>query len=442
MKRLVDQELKKWKQSKSRKSLLLRGARQVGKTFAVRTLGQSYHDFFEVNLEKKPELHTIFEKDLDPFRILRDLSLVRGAPIEPGKTLLFIDEIQACPSALTSLRYFYEEIPQLHVIGAGSLLEFAIEQIGIPVGRVQTLTVYPMSFAEFLMAKGEVMLLEAICSKTPFSNPIHEKALTLLSEYFVVGGLPEIVSSWTIEADLLEIKDKLSTIITSYRQDFEKYAKKSQLKYLYLLLDHVPIQLGKKFKFQGIGEYRKRELAPCLDLMEKAHIIHKVYHSAGQGLPLGAQANLDMYKVIMFDIAIAQQLMGLDLKDWFLKPKESFVNQGEIVESFIGQELMAYGASNMRGPLYYWHREVRASEAEIDYLTVIAGEVIPIEVKSGRGSTLRSLHAFLEQHPKSSYGMKVSILERSQHNNIISIPLYAAFELVEGGVEKVKELIT
>jgi uncharacterized protein len=441
MKRLVDQELIKWKHSSNRKSLILRGARQVGKTFAVRKLGESYEDFYEINFEKRPELKRVFEKNLDPKRILRELSIERGFPIQVEKTLLFFDEIQSSPEALLSLRYFYEDLRELHVVAAGSLLEFAIEQVGLPVGRVQSLTLFPMSFAEFLVAKGHKMLLESICNNITFSKTIHDKLIQLLSEYFVIGGLPEIVANWVSYENPLDVKEKLSTIINTYKQDFEKYAKKTQLKYLNLLLQHIPLRLGKKFKFQGIGDYRKRELAPCLELLEKAHIIHMVYHSSGQGLPLGAQIDLEKYKVILFDVAITQQLLGLDLKGWFLNPEEQFINQGELSESFVGQEIMAYSSSDTRSNLYYWQREARGSEAEVDYLSILASKVIPIEVKAGKGSTLKSLHSFLSSHTKSPYGIKLSLTEPSQFDKVIAIPLYAAFKIVEGGKERVMNLL-
>ena len=442
MKRLIYQELKMWKGSLGRKSLVLRGARQVGKTFAVRQFGSSYEDFYEVNLEKRPELHTVFTQNLDPVRILRELSIDRGTPICPGKTLLFLDEIQACPQAILALRYFYEEMSSLHVIGAGSLLEFAIEQVGIPVGRVQSLTVYPMSFAEFLVAKGCELTLKAIYEKTSFSEVIHDKIIKNLAEYFVVGGLPEVVFTWINTGQLSEVQNTLRAIISAYKQDFEKYAKKTQLKYLNLLLQHVPLQMGEKFKFQGIGEYRKRELAPCLALLEKAHIIHMIYHSSGQGIPLGAQVDLEKYKVVCFDVAVTQQLLGLDLKEWFLRPKNAFVNQGKLVESFVGQEMAAYASPHMRNDLYYWHNEMKGSEAEVDYLTTLQGEIIPLEVKAGKGSTLKSLHSFLASHLKSSYGVKLSVADRSQFEKIKEIPLYAIFEVVEGASDRVKSLFS
>lgn len=440
MKRLVDKDLKDWKESTSRKSLLLRGARQVGKTFSVREFGKSYPDFYEINFEKRRDLHVVFERDLDPVRILRDLSIDRGTPISPGETLLFLDEIQACPQAILSLRYFYEEMPSLHVIGAGSLLEFAIDQVGIPVGRVQTLTVYPVSFAEFLVAKGQQLLLKSICDKTDLSSSVHDQAIRLLSEYIATGGLPEIVANWATHGQPLEIADNLNSLISAYRQDFDKYAKRNQLKYLSLLLEHVPLQIGKKFKFQRVG-YRKRDLAPCVELMEKAHIVHRVYHTSGHGIPLGAQADLEKFKLVLFDVGVTQQLLGLDLKGWFLQPEAEFINKGELVESFVGQELIAYSRSNIRNTLYYWQREARGSEAETDYLTVLDRKVIPLEVKAGKGSQLKSLHSFLSAHPDSPYGIKISTAPRSRFEKITSIPLYAVFEAAEDGKERVLSLL-
>ena len=437
MKRLIDSDLLQWKKSSGRKSLILRGARQVGKTFSVRQLGKTYEDFYEINFEKRRELHSVFERNLDPARILRDLSVDRGTPILPHQTLLFFDEIQACPQAILSLRYFYEEIPDLHVVAAGSLLEFALEHIGLPVGRVQTMTMYPLSFAEFLVARGQSLLLKALCEPQPLSEIVQEIAVKFLSEYFVVGGLPEVVANWVAHEHPLEIKDTLNTIVNAYRQDFEKYARKSQLKYLDLLLQHVPLQIGKKFKFHGMGEYRKRELAPCIELMAKSQIVHMIYHSSCQGIPLGAQADLEKYKVILFDVAITQQLLGLDIKSWFLKPQEAFINQGELVESFIGQEMLAYSSPSAHNTLYYWQREARGSEAEIDYVSVIDGDIIPIEVKAGKGSTLKSLHSFLSSHPKSPYGIKISLSERSTFEKVKSIPLHNAFEIIEGAKERI-----
>jgi predicted AAA+ superfamily ATPase len=202
----------------------------------------------------------VFEKNLDPVRILRELSVDRAAPIEPGKTLLFIDEIQACTPAITALRYFYEEIPNLHVIGAGSLLEFAIEEIGLPVGRVQTLTMYPLSFAEYLAASGNGLLLEAICEKTNFSPPIHQKAIDLLGEYFVIGGLPEVVANWIAEKQPLSARDKLTTIVNSYRQDFEKYAKKHSSNTSMYCFSTFPCSLGKSSNTKALLATEKENL--------------------------------------------------------------------------------------------------------------------------------------------------------------------------------------
>ena len=277
--------------------------------------------------------------------------------------------------------------------------------------------------------------------KPPFSEVIHDKIIKNLAEYFVVGGLPEVVSLWINTGQLSEVQNTLRSIISAYKQDFEKYAKNTQLKYLNLLLHHIPLQMGEKFKFQGIGEYRKRELAPCLELMEKAHIIHRIYHSSGQGVPLGAQVDLEKYKVVCFDVAVTQQLLGLDLKEWFLQPKNAFINQGKLVESFVGQEMAVYSSPHKRSELNYWHNEAKGSEAEVDYLTTFHGEVIPVEVKAGKRSTLKSLHSFLSSHEKSPYGVKLSTADRSRFEKIQAIPLYAVFEVVEAA-DRVKFLLS
>jgi predicted AAA+ superfamily ATPase len=255
---------------------------------------------------------------------------------------------------------------------------------------------------------------------------------TLITQevYFIVGGFPEVVQSWITTQQILEVKDKLSTIVQAYRDDFEKYGKRTHL-----------LRIGEKFKFTGLEEYRKKELAPCLELMEKAHIVHMIYHSSGQGIPLGAQTDLERYKVICFDIALTEHLLGLDLKGWFLNSQLEFANKRNLVESFVGQEMMAYSSPSMRSNLYYWQRESRGSEAEVDYLTPLQGEVIPLEVKARKGSTLKSLHSFLDSHPKSLYGVKFSSMERSQFEKIKAIPLYAVFEMVEEGIDRVRGLL-
>jgi predicted AAA+ superfamily ATPase len=429
MKRIVDHFLLQWKEESHRKPLLVRGARQVGKTFSIRQLGSTYPTFIEINLEIQSEAQKIFDIDLDPHRIIRELSLIARKPITPGSTLLFIDEIQTVPRAITALRYFYELMPDLHVIAAGSLLDFAIEQVGIPVGRVQSLYMYPVSFIEYLAAIGEGLCAQEILHhpvESPMGQAIHDKLLRIIGEYLALGGMPHSVQRWIEKKDPLACAKIHNTLLDTYRQDFSKYARKLQVKYVELLFEHIPLQLGHKFKYSLIeGEYRKRELAPALDLLVTAGIAHKVFHSAGQGVPLGAQMDPQDYKAIFLDIGLAQTLLNLDSAQWFLQPAAEFINKGSIVESFVGQELLAYADPNIKQNVYYWNNTSKGSLAEVDYLMQIKDTVIPIEVKSGLGRTLKSLQTFLETHPKSPYGLRFSAQDYSLYQNLQSYPLYA-----------------
>ncbi len=435
MKRLIDYYLTQWKSDTYRKPLLLRGARQVGKTHAARQLGSTFLEFVEVNLEFLPEVHGVFEKDLDPERIIRELSLITRKPITPGKTLLFLDEVQASPKALLSLRYFYEMMPELHVIAAGSLMDFAIEKVGIPVGRVDSLYMYPLSFIEFLAAIKEHLLIEEVIMhdvhKT-MSEVIHKKLLHLLGEYLAFGGMPAVLKCWQEIRDPLQCAKIHSSLIDTYRQDFEKYARKLQIKYVELIFDQIPIQLGTKFRFSAIeGEYRKRELAPALNLLSIAGIAHKIFHSAGHGIPLGAQIDPSDYKVIFLDVGLAQSILDFDISGWFLNPLNEFANKGSLIEAFVGQEIIAYAHPSRKHNLFFWNRKTRSSQAEVDYLIQLDQNIVPVEVKSGMGRTLKSINLFLESHPNSSYGIRFSTLNYSQHEKIHSYPLYAIAKVTQ-----------
>ncbi len=425
MKRLINWHLKTWKEDPQKKPLVLRGARQVGKTHAVRELGKEFDNFVEINFELVPEAKTIFEKDLQPERILWELGLLAKQPITPGNTLLFFDEIQAAPKAIIALRYFYELMPKLHVIAAGSLLDFAIEKVGMPVGRVAMLYVYPLSFMEFLAAIGEEQFIGAILKKDPFSSIIHEKLLDFLGHYLAIGGMPEVVQAWVETKNPHASYEAQKRLIETYRQDFPKYAKTHQLPYLGILFNQIPHFIGEQFKYSSVhGEYKKRELAPCLDLLCRANVMHQILHSAGNGVPLGAEVNLEKFKTILLDIGIAQAMLGLDLPAWFLNPDKDFVNRGTIVEAFVGQEILCYASSKWKTDLYFWKRESSGALAEVDYLHAEQNKVIPIEVKSGSGSTLRSMHQFLLDHPKSPYGIRFWAENYSNSEKIDSRPLY------------------
>jgi predicted AAA+ superfamily ATPase len=439
LKRFIDYYLNQWVKDDLHKPLLLRGARQIGKTFAVRNLGKKFTNYVEINFEEI-NCKNVFEKDLNPKRILQELSLITGQSIIPGKTLLFLDEAQEVPRAILALRYFYEKIPALHVIAAGSLLDFALEKVGIPVGRVESIYMYPLSWLEFLLAKGEHLLFDALFQfspEQPASEAVHTKLLGLLSEYFAIGGMPEVVSSWVKKQDPQRCFKIQQSLRDAYRQDFEKYAKQHQIKYVEILFEQVPKQLGRKFKFSDIpGEFRKRELMPCFELLVKAGVIHPVYQTHAQGLPLGADADMNQFKMIFLDIGLAQASLGLDLKDWFLNPDTAFVNQGSIVETFVGQEMLVYSYPFQKKPLYYWHREARGSNAEIDYVTHLQGKIIPIEVKSGTSGSLKGLKEFLICHPKTPYSIRFSGHNYSTHNNLLSYPLYAISKAIQFALDE------
>lgn len=439
-KRLIDFHLDKWKTDPYRKPLLLRGARQVGKTYAVRRLAQGFRHFVEVNFEQLEAAASIFEKDLVPERILRSLSLLLKIPIIEGETLLFLDEVQESPRAILALRYFYEEMPGLHVIAAGSLLEFAIEKVGVPVGRISMLHMYPLSFLEYLVATGDAMIAKEILNHPiglAMENPIHTAILDRLGEYLSIGGMPEAVARWVQTRDPAPSLQALRQIAATYRQDFEKYGRKSQVKYLEQLFSQVPHLIGKEFSYSQVhGEYRKRDLAPALELLERANILHIIRRASGQGIPIGAEVDFDIFKVIYLDVALCQAILGSDISAWFLQPLQGFENRGEIAEGFVGQELVCYGNPEAKEALYFWKRMEKNSKAEVDYLVQRREQILPVEVKSGHGSTLRSLKLFLETHPGSTRGIRFSALDYSLTDTLDSRPLYAVVSLAHESQQK------
>lgn len=445
-KRIIDLHLDNWKADPYRKPLLVRGARQVGKTYAVRRLGQEFKYFVEVNFEKLVAARALFEKDLNPERIIQALSLYLKTPIVPGETLLFFDEVQEAPQAIIALRYFYEEMPSLHVIAAGSLLEFAIEKIGVPVGRISMLYMYPMSFLEYLIATQDYLMATMILDHPegmPVEESIHTRILDKLGEYLSIGGMPEVVARWVQTKDPHLSLQVLHEISATYRQDFEKYARKAQVKYLEQLFRQIPHMISKEFSYSEIhGEYRKRELAPALALLEQTNIIHIIRHSSGQGIPIGAEVDFETFKVIYLDIALCQVILGTDISIWFLNPLEGFKNRGDIAEAFVGQELLCYSSPYTKAELHFWKRKEKNSLAEVDYLIQKQEKILPIEVKSSHGNSLRSLHIFLDKHPKCDLAIRFSALNYSVNEKLDSRPLYAVVSLAhESQREAFKYLI-
>ncbi len=442
MKRRIEKKLDDWKRSKRRKPLLIRGARQVGKTYIVRKFGEKYKSYVEINFELLNDARDIFRADLKPGRITRDLSLLTQTRIVPGETLLFLDEIQEAPEAITALRYFFELMPELHVIAAGSLLEFQIEKIGLPVGRIAMMYMHPLSFREFLATDRNddyLSVIDDTFENETINRAIHNRLLRILGEYIAVGGMPEAVNCWIETGEFQECRHIHQGLIETYRQDFHKYSKKHQIKYIDRLFNEIPNMLGRKFKFSSIsGGCRKRELDPALDLLQHAGIIHKIWHTSGQGLPLGAGMNHNRFKVLFLDIALSQTVLHMDMAKWILNPVERIINKGAIAESFAGLELIAGDDVRIKPQLFYWHREARSSNAEVDYLTVMNGTIIPVEIKGGKEGTLKSMRLFLEAHPDSPYGIRFYSGMPHTVDNIRSLPLYCVACLSPKGDEFAK----
>ncbi|MBF0361008.1 MAG: ATP-binding protein [Oligoflexia bacterium] len=439
MKRTLLENLLQWKDSPHdmRKPLILRGARQVGKSWLVREFAKTFDSFIEINFEKEKSKQKIFDGDLDPKRIIRDLTHIYKKEITEN-TLLFFDEIQECLPAIESLRYFHEETPAIPIVAAGSLLDFALEAKGIPVGRVTFRYLYPLTFKEFLDANGHqkhVELLEKSVNENAginLSTTLHETLLTHLSEYLAVGGMPSAVNAWIKYKNLDRCKEVHEDLINTYRQDFNKYARKSAVPYVGLVFDNIPNLLAKKFVYSHVSkEHRSRELANALDLLKKAGIVHLISHTSANGLPLSAEENRSLFKAILLDIALAQTILGQDNSEWILNPEKAYINKGPIIEAYIGQELIAYSSPSSEAKLHYWVREKAGSMAELDYVISKKRKVIPIEVKSGSTGKEKSLKLFLNEKKNSPYGVFFSrsnfVAQKIKGENIINLPIYAVF---------------
>ena len=404
MKRIIDQELIDWKNSAARKPLIVRGARQVGKTWSVEDFGSRYFEsIVKVDLEKRPDLHSIFKGDLDSHRIIENLEVVTGKKIIPEHTLLFLDEIQACPRAIMSLRYFYEEIPKLHVAAAGSLLEFALGEISVPVGRVQYLNMYPMNFYEFLCAVGSEQAADYAAKKAAeTSDAVHAQLISHLQKYFFVGGMPECVYEYKESGSVLDAFKVQSQLIESFKEDFSKYSGRSNKDCLSSVLLSVAQQLGDQIKYTSLSNnFSGPTNQKAFDLLSLARIIHKVPSCGQPSLPLGAVANQKKFKAIMLDIGLMQRLCNVPVDKEIVCSDLLDMYRGRLAEQFIAQELLVKHDSE----LYYWAREERGSSAEVDFMVVDHGDIYPIEVKSGKGGSLRSLHLMLGKYPNCKNGL-------------------------------------
>jgi uncharacterized protein len=426
--------LKSWKSAKNRKVLLLRGARQVGKTYIVRELAKDFDYFLEVNFEKDTDVKHFFEQNLDPVRICTNLSAYYGIPVTDGKTLLFFDEIQSCSKAIQSLRFFYESKPGLHVIAAGSLLEFALEDLtSWGVGRIRSLYMYPMSFDEFLLANNEDALIELkknASELNPVNKTFHEKLKDYLKKFLIIGGMPEAIQAFiSNKTDIYAIQNILADITISYNDDFAKYKSRVPVMRLREVMESVVKQSGGKYTYSKAGQLLNSiQAKEAINLLEMAGLVYKVYHTSDEGIPLGAGANYKKFKTLLHDVGIFQQLSGLRLSELLIANNVDMLNKGNIAETFAGLEMIKYSDVHEKKQLFYWHREKRGSSAEVDYVIEMNGEVVPVEVKSGSTGKMQSIHRFLEEK-KTPLGIRLSLENFSAYDKIRVIPLYAVSNL-------------
>ena len=433
IKRNIYTDLDIWLNALERKPLLIRGARQVGKSYAVRTWASRHRKvehFVELNLEQRTSGKEIFEGDLKVDRLLRELQLFTGASLREPGTLLFIDEIQNAPRAITALRYFYEEMPELPLIAAGSLVDFALEQLSFPVGRVHQIPMFPLCFYEFVAAvDGEVTaeFIQSCSLNESVPESVHQKLLDLLKQYYLVGGMPEAVSQYIKTQDLARVSDVHEQLLLSFKDDFLKYAKKNEIEPLRVTLEKAPYLVGDcRVKYVNIDRsIHSDKLKNALSLCEKANLISRVISTYSSKLPLGAGADRKFFKLLFLDIGLLHHSLGFNWTE--VEPGADLTNihDGSFAEQFVGQELLAtFGTVNQRN-LYYWYRKEKGSDAEVDYIVPNQGTPCPVEVKSRHRGSLKSLTMYIQKFkPAGAFVLSQRNVETLTDTKLL--PLYLA----------------
>lgn len=443
MYRDIEKDLLRWKNQPEHMPILLRGARQVGKSYVVEKFGreQFENDMLVVNFELRPELSACFET-LDPQDILKKLLLLTRYTITPGKTLLFLDEIQDCPNAIRTLRYFKEQLPELHVIGAGSLLEFTLNDADfrMPVGRVLSLYLKPLSFKEYLSATNPALreYIEAATLIKPVETVIHEILLKEIRNYMFLGGMPSVLKAYVESEnismgamsrtyDYQQCQMQQAILLNNYRLDFGKYAKHTPIKYLQTVFDKAPGIVGDHFKYSKIDpDARSLQIKTALELLQQAGLVYYIYSTSATGLPLVTHMNEKKFKIIFLDVGLmvysSRVEAELVLGDIIL------VNRGAIAEQFVGQELLAYSPSYEEARLYFWSREKKSSMAEVDFIITAGSKIIPVEVKAGSTGHLKSLHLLMAEN-NLPLGVRISPHPLNYDGKILSVPIYMVSEI-------------
>jgi uncharacterized protein len=433
--RNIDVELEQWKRSNKRKPLMIRGARQVGKSSSVRHLSSQFEHYIELNFDENPQLTTIFQDSLSPKVICELIQAATNTPIVVGKTLLFFDEIQVCLPAISSLRYFYEQMPDLHLIAAGSLLEFALADLpSFGVGRVRSLFMYPLSFYEFLKAHREKTLLSVLQKSSP-DNPlaliIHQKLIGYFKKFLVIGGMPEAVHEYIETGDLLATQRVLDDLVISIEADFAKYKNRISTGRIREVFTAIIKQNGSKFSYSyPNASLSNQQIKEVLELLKMAGLVYSVTHSAANGIPLGAEINPKSRKYLLFDTGILQRILGLNIGDIMIENDFDSINKGAIAELHVGLELIKNQSAYTFQELYYWQRESKNSQAEVDYIIQKQHDIVPIEVKAGNQGSMQSMYLFLKEK-QASMGIRISLENFSKMDLINIYPLYAVAEVLK-----------
>lgn len=407
--RPIDALLLEWKNSAVRKPLLLRGARQVGKSWAVEHLGETFDYFIEVNFEKRPEMLDVFQKIHDVHELAATLGMYYNTPVIPDRTLLFLDEIQKSADAIQSLWSFKEDYKELHVVAAGSLLEFALQELpSFGVGRIRSLFVYPFSFDEFLVAEGKADWVKAkqeANTEKPLLTPLYNDLVQHFRTFLMVGGMPASVATWVTTHDYSQCQAELDDIQLTYYDDFPKYAKKVDPTLLRNTLQSVVMQIGDKFTYSEVdGGYRADDVKKALKLLCDAGIIKRVSYTSGNGLPLGAEVNDKFRKYIYLDSGLLLRILDLDFggarqltERIIAGTSEDLVNKGGLAEMVLGWELVKYNNPRMQHDLFYWENIAEGTRSEVDYIIARDLKVLPIECKAGTSGKMKSMYEFMHQ---------------------------------------------
>ena len=444
MDRFALDSLKEWHRRPGRKPLILRGARQVGKSYLVRKFAREASlDLLELNLERTPALARLFASN-SPAQIVHFLEVHFERDIDPARSLLFLDEVQGAPEVLAALRYFHEEMASLPIVAAGSLLDFALDEpaFTVPVGRIEYLHMGPMGFEEFLRAAGREKLFRFLADYTPgqdVPDVLHAQLMEYLRQFLIVGGMPEVAAAWFEQRSLRSCEAIQQALLAAFRDDFGKYGRHVNQTRICKVFDKLPLLVGKRFRYVQVDrDERSRDLADALQRLCLARVAHRVHHSSSTGVPLGATADDRNFKVLFLDVGLLSSACGLDLSLLAETADLVQVNSGAIAEQFVGQQLLGSLPSHRTPAIHFWSRESRNAQAEVDYVIEVGARVIPVEVKAGKTGTLRSLHVFLrEKHldlgirlnsePPSLLPIEVSLPDQSLLRfRLLSLPLYLA----------------